>query len=67
MLIVSVILKILFLCFLGAFFYVITNEVFVVTFNSGIWWFALLLYLLLVAVDLWLIFHPTNQSVRVHR
>jgi hypothetical protein len=65
MLIVSVILKILFLCFLGAFFYVITNEVFVVTFNSGIWWFALLLYLLLVAVDLWLIFHPTNQSVRV--
>lgn len=65
MLIFSVILKILFFIFLVGFFYVITNEVFVVTFNSGIWWFALLLYILLVILDLGLIYHPTNQSVRV--
>lgn len=54
-----------YLVLLGAFFYVMTTEVFVVKLNSGIWWFALLLFLICVILNLTVILHPTNYSFYV--
>lgn len=47
----------LLLVFLGGFLYVITNHVFVVEFGSGVWYFAVVLYVLLLIVSLIFIFH----------
>lgn len=65
MLLVSVVAFLLYLAFLGGFFYVVTNEIFIVKLNSGVWWFALLFYILLVILQSTVIFHPFRYSFYV--
>lgn len=54
-----------YLALLGAFFWFVTTQVFIVELNSGIWWFALLLYILVLILNLGVVFHPWRYSLYV--
>jgi hypothetical protein len=52
-----VLYSLIYFSLLVLFFYAITTHVFVVELSSGIWWFALVLYLLLLFLCLFYMFH----------
>lgn len=55
----------IYLALLGAFFWFVTTQVFIVDLNSGIWWFALLFYILVLILGLGVVFHPWRYSFYV--
>lgn len=54
--------SLVFFAIIAGFFYMMTNNVFVVEFGSGIWYFAVVLYILLLIVSLTYMFHNRFAS-----
>lgn len=58
MFILVCVLAVALLILVAGFFYTMTNHIFVVEFGSGVWFFAVVLYALLILVSATYIFHP---------